>query len=170
MVSLVGCEPEPTYEKCVQRLAAGTPQEQIKKALKVLDAAGRDAFPTLISHFSDTTPAEPTTFPRDIVEIGPDGSIRPYRPTVGEVCFDLLQGQVEGNWPKAYRQYYVLSPDNAQQWLAAHQGMTLEQLRMVAARESLQRAEEDASDVPAMAYIVEFLRENLVRAERGQRE
>ncbi len=165
----LGCGTSLTYEECIQRLKAGTPHEQIVQALDTLNAAGTDAFPSLIAHFSDTTHTEDAFFAREIVDIAPDGTIRPHIPTVGEACFGVFQGQIEGNWPKGYRQYYVLTPENAQQWLDAHPRMTLAQLRVAAAEESLRLAEIDAAKDPqGCAWITGFLREHLRKAREGK--
>jgi hypothetical protein len=54
VAALAGCGPNWTYKECVQRLAAGTPHEQIRDAIRILDGAGTKAFPSLIAHFADT--------------------------------------------------------------------------------------------------------------------
>jgi hypothetical protein len=80
---------------------------------------------------------------------------------VGEACFHILQYEVEGNWPKGYRRYYVLSEDNAAQWLAAHPGQTIEQLHTATRAESLGQAEAALAKKPEDEFLqgtVEFLR------------
>lgn len=168
LIPLLGCGPDWTHEECIQHLAAGTPHEQVRDAIRLLDGGGVSVFPSLIAHFPDTQPAEFAFFAREVVDVAADGSTTVHVPTVGEACFSILQGQVEGNWPKGYRSYYVLTPDNAKTWLGAHSGMTLAQFRVAAAEESLRRAEADAkADPQGYAWITAFLRKHLEKAKHG---
>jgi hypothetical protein len=161
---LAPCYAGDDYEPHIKNLAAGSPEKDIKASLRTLEAAGIAAFPTLIAHFSSREPAEPRFFQRQVAERAPDGTFRMHRPTIGEVCFDIVQGQIEGNWPKGFRQYYVLTPINTKEWLDAHSGLKLAQLRRSSLTESLRRAEADlAKDQSAEFFktAVAFLREEL---------
>ena len=152
------------YEEHVRNLAQGTPKEAVEASLRALRAAGTAAFPILTANFTNEAPAVAEFFARDAFTRLPDGSITPYAPSLGAVCFDLLQGQIEGNWPKGFRQYYVLSPSNAKSWLDAHKGLTLAQLRRISREESLRRAETDLAKRPASDLLkkaVAFLRQDL---------
>jgi len=152
------------YERNVKNLAAGTPDGEIMASLHALEAAGLAAFPILIAHFSDRDAAEPGRFQRAIIEIAPDGSKRPHLPTIGEVCFDILQMQIEGSWPKGFREYHVLTPGNTKQWLDARPGFTLAQLRRASLEESLRRAEADLAKNRSddlLKKTVTFLHEEL---------
>lgn len=152
------------YELHVKHLAAGTPEKDIKAALQAFDTAGLAAFPTLLAHFSNTTPAEPRFFQRDEVLLVDGQFAGLSTPRIGDACFDILQSQVEGNWPKAYRTYYVLSPSNAKQWLEDHRGLTLPQLQRASRAESLRRAEAALANDPSSAsrqQDVAFLRQEL---------
>lgn len=160
------------YELQIRHLASNTPPNTVRAALQVLREAGTNAFPSLLANLDDTTPAERTTFQRAEVRRGRDGKVEIAVPTIGDACFNLLQGQIEGEWPKGYRGYYVLSPKTARDWLAHRRGLTLQQLRIEAAQESLKRAEADSSKPGASDFhkqTLEFLRKNLDEANRSAR-
>jgi hypothetical protein len=89
-------------------------------------------------------------------------------PSVGDVCLGIIQGQIEGHWPKGYRQYHVLTPESTKRWLEAHQGLSLRELRIAAAQESLRRAESEIRPRTADDYqknVLTFLRDNLQKAK-----
>lgn len=162
------------YEQHVRNLAAGTPATDIKASLKVLEAGGLIAFPALIAHFSDASPADPR-FQRERMDRTANGALQVHEPTIGDVCFDILQGQIEGEWPKAFRIYHVLSPVNARAWLDTHAGLTLRQLQRAAREESLRRAQAALAKDPSAELLsdeVAFLRENLesVNGEKASRD
>jgi hypothetical protein len=148
------------YEQHIQKLAFGTPREQIEIAQRALESAGTAAYPMLIGHLKDSTPAADCLRVQDVLwDLG--------HPSIGHVCFGIIQGQIEGHWPKGYRQYYVLTPENIKRWLDAHQGLSLRELRIVAAQESLRRAESEMRQRTAADYqkgVLEFLRDNLQKA------
>ena len=148
------------FERCIRNLAQGTAPETIKASLNTLDAAGTDAFPALLAHLNDPARAEPEFFQREIVDRMPSGEWRLHPPAIGEVCFDMIQGQIEGNWPKDFRDFYTLEESNVRQWLAAHRGLNLEQLRAAAQRESLSRAQAELAKHPSnerLRKIVDFI-------------
>jgi hypothetical protein len=155
---------EPNHDQDIQNLAKGTPKETIKASLRALGAAGTAAFPALLANLTNQSPAEAEFFPRDAFTRRPDGSLGPYAPTLGVVCFDIIQGQIEGNWPKGFRRYYVLSPANVKSWLDAHKDLTLMQLRRVSREESLRHAEADLARSPSKELLkltVAFLRKEV---------
>jgi hypothetical protein len=161
---LVPCRAADDYERHVKNLAAGTPEKDIEASLRALRAAGAAAFPTLIAHFTDKTLAEPKFFQREMVEIVNDRIVGFYAPKVGDACFDILQGQIEGNWPKLYRVHYVLSPTNAKQWLDAHKGLTIPQLQRASREESLRNAEAALAKDPSAKYLqdeIAFLKKEI---------
>jgi hypothetical protein len=152
------------YDQDIQNLAKGSPKETIKASLQALEAAGTAAFPALLANLTNQAPAEPDLSPGDIFTRRPDGSLGPYEPTLGAVCFDLIQGQIEGNWPKGFRYYYVLSSANVKSWLDSHKGLTLMQLRRVSREEALRRAEADLARDPSKELLqltVTYLRKEL---------
>jgi hypothetical protein len=140
----------------IQWLAAGTPEKQVDKAHDRLVAAGAAAFPELINHLENETPAD-ERFQRAVVSVQPDGSHIPYKPTIGGVCFDILVMQIEGRWPKGLRHYSVVTP----QWLRAHAKTSLAELRNIAFGEAL-RSAKAAGDTPATNSL-EALRNEMHR-------
>lgn len=161
----VSCCEADDHEQHIKRLAAGTSNERIVKSLRTLEAAGTTAYPALIANLTNRTPAEPRYFQRDTGEVTIEGNMRVHLPTIGDVCFGILQGQIEGNWPKGFRRYYVLSPRTARTWLNANRELTLQQLRQVSRETSLRRAEADLSKGPSdelLKKTVTFLRNELV--------
>lgn len=143
----------------VRQFAAGMPERDAVRALRTLTDAGLRAFPTLLAHLNDREPIQASLNNRDV-----SGT-----PTVGELCFDILQTQIEGNWPKGFREFYVLTPDNAKQWLGDRKGYSLRQLQLSSREESLRRAEAelaaDPSDLTTKA--VAFLREEVAKLKRA---
>ena len=169
LVSWSTCLAAEDYEQHIKNLATGTPERVIAASLKAIKSAGIDAFPVLIAHFADSSPAEPRYFQREVSEILLDGTTRLHLPTIGEACFDILQDQVEGTWPRGFREYYVLTPANAKQWLETRKGLTLAQLRCASLEDSVRRAEADLTKKPASEFkkmTVEFLRKELEQAKK----
>jgi hypothetical protein len=167
--SLAGCFAAPDYAKCISNLAKGTPKETLESSLQTLRDAGAAAFPALILQLTNQADADPNYFQEQKMDRSPDGSFHPHAPTIGEVCFGIVQTQVEGHWPKSFRQYYVLSPRKAKSWVEAHQGLTLPQLRRAARQESLRRAEADRAAKPAeqsLKQVVAFLREEIENGKK----
>jgi hypothetical protein len=142
----------------VRQLAAGMPERDAVRALRALTDAGVRAFPTLLAHLSDREPIQASLNNRDV-----SGT-----PTVGELCFDLLQTQIEGNWPKGFREFYILTPDNAEQWLDEHKTQSLRQLQLTSREESLRRAEAESAAHPAdlTTKAVAFLREEVAKLKQ----
>jgi hypothetical protein len=147
------------FKRYIEQLALTTSEKEQSSARQALEEAGMDAFPTLIAHFDDRTPAHTQ---RAITG----------KATIGEECFEILQYQIEGSWPKAYRSFQVLSPDNVKQWLAAHQGKTLAELRLISRQESLRRAQAKLAKDPSDDFwkeMVEFFREEVEKIQASMR-
>ncbi len=98
--------------------------------MRALRAAGVDAFPTLIQHLDDKRRSSPILWGATL-----------SKGTIGEACLDIVRMEIEGVWPKAFREFHVLSQKNAREWLREHSDQSLEQLRCAAQEESLQRAQ-----------------------------
>src|SRR4029078_207008 len=113
----------------------------VASAIAVLESAETRAFPALLAHLEDNTKAS-STFQRAVMEVAASGNATLHHPTIGEACFDLIQSQVEGNWPKAYRQYYVLSPQNVVSWWQSRRDRLLQELKIETARASLAQARQ----------------------------
>jgi len=130
------------YDRHVRSLSAATPPAKARASHGALYAAGMDAFPTLLAHLDDKAVAA--------FELA---GARAEPITVGEVCFELVQLQIEGAWPKAFRDFHVLTPDNTRQWLAAHSGLTLEELRRAATKQAVAQTEAALAANPSNGYL-----------------
>ena len=156
-------------EAAVQMFAAGTPDKDTVAAIQFVKSAGVKAFPALLNHLGDKTEAAQRHFMQESVMRDKDGNWGPYVPTISSACFDIIQNQVEGGWPKLYRQSQVLNRSNVRDWLRQREGKTLGELRIECATLSLEKAKEmqkgDSSD-DAKEYV-KFFVDNLrqVRSE-----
>lgn len=137
----------------IRQLAEDAREEDAIRALKVLSDAGIRVFPSLIAHFDDEQLIHPRLNAFEVL-----GDL-----TVGWLCFVILQDQIEGNWPKGFRQFYILTPDNAKQWLDKHKGLSLRELQVISRKESLRRAELALATSPGdfMSSAVKFLRQEV---------
>ena len=154
----------PEYERAIQDLAEGKDRQTVKTAIQVLSDAKTQAFPALIKHLSDKTPASVEYFGlRDILCAPQTTPCPPWQPTIGEACFEIIQSEVEGNWPKAYRSHYTLTAGNVGEWWESRRTMSLKDLQLDAATTSLERA-RDTGDADA----IRFLQENLKDVQSGR--
>ncbi|MEI7751095.1 MAG: hypothetical protein WCJ71_03290 [Candidatus Omnitrophota bacterium] len=146
------------YDQYSKNLAAGV---EVEASLNALGKGGVDAFPAILTQLHNNKPLGFTGFEKDIVAISPDGSWHPHSPTIGEACFDIIQGQIEGNWPKGFRRFYVLTSDNLTAWLDAHKDQTLEELRVEVRETSLRNAEKELAGKPGDEFlekVIKFLK------------
>ncbi|HEX6625147.1 MAG TPA: hypothetical protein VF064_15655 [Pyrinomonadaceae bacterium] len=166
--------PSPTpapgkYEKAIRNLEEGNDNQVVEEAIRELYAAGTDAFPDLFAHFGDQRKASVKHFGAKALQCAPGVEpCPPYHPTIGEACFDILGGQVEGNWPKGARGYYTLTAGNAKAWWEARRGMSLKELQLEAARSSLAAARKDRAAGKASKDLVKFLEEHLKDVREGR--
>ena len=152
------------YERAIDDLAEGKDPETVKTAILVLVKAKTEAFPALIKHLSDKTPSSYEYFGlRDIRCVMEATPCPPWEPTIGEACFEIIQSQVEGNWPKAYRSHYVLTAGNVGEWWESRRTMSLKELQLDAARTSLERARQKGD-----ADAIRFLQEHLKDVQSGR--
>jgi hypothetical protein len=142
----------------IQQLAAGTPDEDAARAMRALDEAGVRAFPALLAHLENRSLINASLNMRDVIGT----------PTVGELCFDILQTRIEDNWPKGFREFYILTPANAKQWLDEHKALSLPQLQLASREESLRRAEAELAARPSdlTTKAVAFLRGEIAKLKR----
>jgi hypothetical protein len=160
---------EEDYAAHIKNLRAGTAREDANAAIEALEKAGTAAFPALIEHFADQT--EAAVFQEAAVERGPDGKQRLKKPRIGRACFLILQGQIEGHWPKGFTEYHTLTSDNAKAWLAAREKLTLRELQRESLTQSLRRAEADLAKEPMAEYLqdsVAFLKKRLAAVEESK--
>ena len=114
------------YERAIQDLAESKDRQTVKTAIQVLSDAKTRAFPALIKHLSDTTPASVEYFGARDVQCAPQATpCPPWQPTIGHASFAIIQSEVEGNWPKGYRSYYTLTVANVGEWWESRRTMSL---------------------------------------------
>jgi hypothetical protein len=151
------CVTAADHPRYIKQMARTLPEKEAFWAMRILHEAGMAAFPTLIAHFNDPTPAHTG---RQITGVA----------TIGQECFEILQYQIEGSWPKAHRTFQILTPKNAKQWLDAHRGQSLDQLRMISRQESLRRAQAELAKNPTDEFCQEmakFFREEIEILKTG---
>ena len=149
----------PEYERAIQDLAEGKDRQTLKSAIQVLSDAETRAFPALIKHLSNKTPASVEYFGARAVQCAPQITpCPPWQPTIGEACFAMIQSEVEGNWPKAYRGHYTLTAENVGEWWESRRTMSLKDLQLDAATTSLERA-RDKGDTDAIRFLQEHLKD-----------
>ena len=104
---------------------------------------------------------------RAMVTIDETGNAGPYEPTIGDACFDLLHGQIEGVWPKGFRDHHVLDRSNVREWLADRKNNSLNELRLECAKLSLDSAKQQHDENPSdwTKSCVEFLADNLRKVQ-----
>jgi len=154
----------PEYERAIQDLAEGTDPERVKTAILVLSDAKTQAFPALIKHLGDKTPASVEYFGLRDLLCGPQTTpCSAWQPTIGEGCFEIIQSEVEGNWPKAYRSHYILTVGNVREWWESRRTMSLKDLQLDAATTALERARQKGD-----ANAIRFLQEHLKDVQAGR--
>jgi hypothetical protein len=154
----------PEYERVIQDLAEGKDSQTVITAIRVLSEAKTQAFPALIKHLNDKTPASVEFFSlRDILCAQQTTPCPPWQPTIGEACFEIIQSEVEGNWPKAYRSHYILTAENVGEWWESRKTMSLKDLQLDAATTSLERAKHKGD-----ADTIRFLQEHLKDVQSGR--
>ena len=152
------------YERAILDLAEGKDSETVKTAILALSYAKSQAFPALIKHLNDKTPASVEYFGgREILCAPQTAPCSPWEPTIGVACFEIIQSQVEGNWPKAYRIHYTLTAGNVGEWWESHRTMSLKDLQLDAATTSLERARHKGD-----AAAIRFLQEHLKDVQSGR--
>ena len=150
-----------SYETAIASLSENSDAAQVAGAIAALESAGTKAFPALLAHLNDRARAS-VVFQRAKMEFDTKGNVMGvHHPTIGEACFDLIQNQVEGNWPKGYRQYYVLSPKNVVSWWQARKAKTLKELQLETAQASLTQARQRRGKSGYSREAVRFLERHL---------
>src|ERR1044071_2896088 len=122
------------YERAIQDFAEGKDPQTVQTAVLVLGDAKTRAFPALIKHLSDKTPASAEYFGGRALQCAPQTTPCPrWPPTIGDACFEIIQSEVEGNWPKAFRIHYILTAENVGEWWESRRTMSLKELQLDAA-------------------------------------
>ncbi|WP_148618747.1 hypothetical protein [Mariniblastus fucicola] len=168
----IGCNEKSTsqaevYDSAIDALALGTQDGTTGDAVRLLESAGVDAFPALLARLDDDSDAC-DRFMHAVGSFG-DGPHEPYHPSIGRACFDLIQGQAEGVWPKGFRQYHVLNNSNIREWIGQRKGKTLHEMRVECANYSLNSAKQKHEQDPTewTKTCVEFLTENLAKVQNA---
>ena len=150
-----------SYETAIASLSENSDAAQVAGAIADLESAGTKAFPALLAHLNDTARAS-VVFQGALMEVDAKGNVMGlHHPTIGEACFALIQNQVEGNWPKAYRQYYVLSPKDVISWWEARKAKPLKALQLETAQASLTQARQRRGKSGYSREAVRFLEGHL---------
>lgn len=162
----IGCSASTSterYQLAIKSLAQGSSAEEAHESMDLLSEAGVEAFDVMLAHLGDNTPANTECMMKAMVGLDAKGNPVPYTPTVGEVCFDLIQASIEGVWPKAYCECHVLTPANVKDWLSNRAGKTLHELQVECAEKSLEIAKTDLANDASDRHqnSVEFLSKNL---------
>jgi hypothetical protein len=128
-------------------------------AILLLSGAKTEAFPALIKHLGDKTPASVEFFGFKDIQCAPQTTpCPPWERTIGEACFDIIHSEVEGNWPKAYRSHYTLTAENVGKWWESRRTMSLKDLQLDAANTSLEHAKQKG-DADAVTFLQEHLKD-----------
>lgn len=153
------------YERAVASLTAGHRDATVMAGYNTLEAAGTKAFPVLIAHVKDTAKAAPGHFEEEATDRF--GNIE--QPTVGDVCFRLLRHEVEGDWPKGFRDLQVLTKENVTTWWETHRTKSLREMRLETVRISLARAKQDFEKhkLPISEAAVRFLTKRLKQIQEN---
>jgi len=122
-------------------LAKTEDRETVRKNFEFLSQGGVAALHFLGTQLDNRTIAHSTFNSTSKMEVTQDGHILGFKPvTLGEVAFDRIQYQIEGPAPLLYRRDFLLTQENAGEWLAARQDKSLGELKMEAAKTCLERA------------------------------
>jgi hypothetical protein len=139
--------PPDRFEVALFELKEHASDEVIDQALKTIREGEETALHSLLKHLGNRERAT-GRMGREMVDLDPETGevLGLHHPLIGEVAFDLIQMAVEDAWPKAFRHFHVLTPDNAEKWLAKHQGKSLRELRVAAAKEALEKVRKAYGD------------------------
>ncbi|QDV46099.1 hypothetical protein Enr13x_60030 [Stieleria neptunia] len=150
-------------DELVTRLASDD-AASASAAYDSLAERGVDAFPALAARLDDETEANYEVFRNPTVMTKTRRGWAIYKPNVGDVAFLLIQRQIEGTWPGAFKDHHAITQSNAKDWITKHKGLTLKQLRILAVTESLssvarELAKDSSSDLntKCLAYLTERL-------------
>jgi hypothetical protein len=168
------------YDRLISSLRAVGPGGDHKKFTLASDAlrdAGMRAFSSLLARLGDQTK---TDIAIDAAAKNRDGSYTyGYYETIGDVCWDILEEQIEGADPSAtkghdvFQDFYVLRGNTARSWLDAHKGMSLPQLQLIARKAALKGAESQLEKDPKDRWAraaVSFFKQEVAAMEADERD
>lgn len=134
---------EAEIEKALLSLREGAKDSEVEAAKFVLENAGKNAFPLLIKHLTNKTLVSLKHFKSMEWVIDPKTQMAMARKTltIGDVAFRFIQGAIEDDFPIEFRFFQVLTRENVAQWVQKYRFLSIYEMRQVAARESLAKAE-----------------------------
>lgn len=137
------------FSKLLDTLSAEHSRDDALAAHRELVAAGKQAFPELLMRLDDET----------ITHIEFLGSVSTTDPPpIGQVCFEILLLQLEGRWPKGFRQYRILDKSNISEWVEHHLTKSLPEMRHIALTQAIQNVNAQPEVELERKYASEILR------------
>lgn len=130
-------------EKAFLALRQGANDRTVEKSTRIIEEAGKDAFPILVKYLNSKTAADQRHFKSEIWEIDPKTHyLRGRRPvTLGELAFQFLQNAIEEDFPREFKIFQILTPKNIASWIDNNKFLSLYEMRSAAAAEALTKAE-----------------------------
>ena len=130
-------------EQAFLSMQQGADDRAVEQATRLLEEAGKDAFPVLLKHLSSKLAASARHFKSELWEIDPQTHLlKGRRPvTMGDVAFQFIQNAIEEDFPKQFKIFQVLTRENVAAWLETNKFLSLPEMRAQAALEALEKAE-----------------------------
>lgn len=153
LASMAYAQGEIRYDHMISDLAASP--KRAKKAQAELLKAGKEAFPHLASRLTDETKIKAGIFnyrSRGMKTL--DGKITIATPTIGEVAFDIIQRQIEGIRPI---HHLALTPSNAKEWVRRNAHLSLSEMQLNAAKDSLRSIAEQIRQTGVNEAVIDDL-------------
>ena len=132
-----------SYERAVASLAAGHKDATVMAGHETPRGGGNQG----VSGADRTCQGHGQGCSRYFEEEATDQFGNIEQPTVGDVCYRLVRHEVEGAWPKGFRDYQVLTKENVTSWWDKHRTKTLHEMRLETVRISLDRAKKELEKV-----------------------
>lgn len=159
---LFGCTPAENatdYSVLVETLSAKHSREEALAAHQKIVAAGKQAFPALLNRLNDDTVTH-------VEFLGSVSTIAP--PPLGQVCYEILQGQIEGRWLMSFQSYRILNGSNIAQWIDEHSSKSLAEMRLAALNQAIVNVESQSEANLEAKYaknLLDFLAEKKMAVE-----
>lgn len=132
-------------EAAILKLADTKNTNVAHQGIEELRSSGEHAFPVLIAHINDQTPAN-KCFQKAVAV--PPGVVYP---TIADVCWDDLHWQIMGAYQKGDPDYEPFNQKTFAAWLAANAGKDLWELRIAATEEVI--AVEKQKESPHAEFL-----------------
>jgi hypothetical protein len=164
--------PEIAILKAFRSLKEGSSLELVDNNLAAIRAGGVSALLVLVTQLDNTEIAHScfeSTNSVVIDSISDEVTGKMKTVALGKVAFDLIQEIVEGQVPWGYREYFLLNPNNAKDWILSRKTKSLIELQIEAAEVTLKKAlkmqREDQSEFSRK--FVEFSKLRLERVRKS---